>query len=102
MSFQEDLYEFLDIEQGFAITATLHLASGEEYIITGIMSEEYLSMDSGLAGVYGNKPIFECTEDDILEAEYGDLLNVHNKEYRIVEIKVDGTGFASLVLEREN
>ena len=38
MSFQEDLYEFLDIEQGFAITATLHLASGEEYIITGIIA----------------------------------------------------------------
>jgi len=36
MSFQEDLYEFLDIEQGFAITAVLHLA-GEEYLITGIM-----------------------------------------------------------------
>jgi len=78
MAFQEDLYEFLDIEQGFAITATLHLASGEEYIITGIMSEEYLNIDNGTAGVYGNKPIFECTEDDILEAEYGDLLNVHN------------------------
>lgn len=102
MSFQEDLREFLDVEQGFAITATLHLASGEEYIITGIMSEEYLEIDNGTANVYGSKPIFECAEDDILEAEYGDLLLVHNKEYQIVEIKTDGTGFASLVLERDN
>ncbi|HJD55079.1 MAG TPA: hypothetical protein LFW21_00105 [Rickettsia endosymbiont of Pyrocoelia pectoralis] len=46
MSFQEDLYEFLDIEQGFAITTVLHIASGEEYVITGIMSEEYLEIDS--------------------------------------------------------
>ncbi|KJV81256.1 hypothetical protein N7281_01060 [Rickettsia hoogstraalii] len=102
MSFQEDLKEFLDIEQGFAITATLHLASGEKYMITGIMSEEYLEIDNGTAGVYGSKPIFECSEDDILEVEYGDLLLVHNKEYRIVGIKVDGTGVASLVLEREH
>lgn len=101
MSFQEDLREFLDIDQGFAVTATMHPALGEAYIITGIMSEEYLEIDSGMTGVYGSKPIFECAEEDIREVEYGDLLNVHNKSYRIIEIKPDGTGFASLLLEKQ-
>ena len=62
MSFQEDLSEFLDIEQGFAITAILHSA-GEEYPITGIMSEEYHEIDNGTAGVHGSTPIFECAEE---------------------------------------
>jgi hypothetical protein len=99
---REDLYEFLDIEQGFAITAVLHIASGEEYVITGIMSDEYYEIDNGMAGVYGSKPIFECTEDDVKEVEYGDLLTVNNKNYLIIEIKTDGTGFATLVLEKQN
>lgn len=101
MSFQEDLSEFLDMVQGFAVTAVVHPAFGEEYVITGIMSEEYCEIDSGSAGVYGSKPVFECAEEDIREVEYGDLLSVHNKSYRIIEIKPDGSGWAVLLLEKQ-
>ncbi|WP_341790622.1 hypothetical protein [Rickettsia endosymbiont of Polydrusus tereticollis] len=102
MSFQEDFSEFLDIEQGFAVNAILTPAFGESYVIKGIMSEDYFDIDSGTAGVAGSKPIFECAEDDIIEVEYGDLLTVQNRNYRIVEIKPDGSGWASLLLERQS
>ncbi|WP_342270607.1 head-tail joining protein [Rickettsia endosymbiont of Orchestes rusci] len=102
MAFQEDFSEFLDVEQGFAVKAILTPAFGEPYVIKGIMAEEYFDIDSGIAGVAGNKPVFECTEDEITEVEYGDLLTMRNRNYRIVAIKPDGSGWASLLLERQN
>ncbi|MCC8369471.1 MAG: hypothetical protein LN573_05365 [Rickettsia endosymbiont of Oxypoda opaca] len=46
MPFQEDFSEFLDVEQGFAVTAILTPAFGESYVIKGIMSEEYFEIDN--------------------------------------------------------
>ncbi|MFY9589542.1 head-tail joining protein [Rickettsia endosymbiont of Halotydeus destructor] len=66
------------------------------------MSEEYFEVDSGMSGIASSKPIFECSEDDITEVEYGDLLTVKKKDYLIIEIKPDGSGWASLLLERQN
>jgi len=102
MSFQEDFSEFLDVEQGFAVNAVLTPAFGEPYVIKGIMAEEYYEVDSGMSGVASSKPIFECAEDDIVEVEYGYLLTIRNRNYRIVAIKPDGSGWASLLLERQN
>nr|WP_253307666.1 hypothetical protein [Rickettsia endosymbiont of Ceutorhynchus assimilis] len=76
MAFQEDFSEFLDVEQGFAVNAVLTLAFGEPYVIKGIIAEEYFDIDSGIAGVAGNKPVFECMEDEITKVEYGDLSTI--------------------------
>jgi hypothetical protein len=102
MPFQEDFREFLDIEQGFAISAIVTPALGEPYIVQGIISEDYSDIDVGSAGFAGNKPIFECAEEDLGKVEYGDLLRVKGKDYRITIIRPDGNGWVSLLLERQS
>lgn len=99
--FREDLTEFLDPEQGFAVNGTVIQADGMQYVLTGILSSDYVDIDSGMAGVAGSSPCFECREDDISRIRYDDSLQVSGKHFRIKAIKPDGTGWAVLVLEEQ-
>jgi hypothetical protein len=101
MSFQEDFAEFLDEEQGFAVKAKVTPSQGQPYFVTGILSSEYLEIDGGMAGISGSRPVFECAAKSLISAEYGDLLTVNGQNFRIVEIKPDGSGWASLILEKQ-
>lgn len=101
MPFQEDFADFLDIEQGFAIEAKIIPAKGLAYTIRGIFTNDYYPIDIGQAGFTGSNPTFECCEEDAAEIEYGDLLIVRENNYKIVEIKPDGTGWTVLGLERQ-
>lgn len=104
MTFQENLREFLDIEQGFASEALILSTLGGEYYISGVFSCDYFEANNGGIGpaVSGDRPIFECIEEDIKDIRYGDYLKVNNKRYRICSIKPDGSGFVSLILEEQN
>lgn len=101
MSFKEDLREFLDVEQGFAIYAMIKPSEGLPYKITGILASDYYPIDAGEAGFAGERINFECMEEDIEEVEYGDLLTINRRNYKIVTIKPDGTGWVVLELERQ-
>jgi len=99
--FLEDLTEFLDTSQGFASEALIITAEGDEYLVRGILSSEYVDIDSGMAGVSGDNPVFECAEEDIVGAAYDDFLSLNGKDYRIKGIKPDGTGWMTLILEEQ-
>ena len=43
MAFQEDLTEYLDIDTGFASEALIIGAGGDEHLVRGILSSEYVS-----------------------------------------------------------
>jgi hypothetical protein len=102
MSFQEDFEEFLDEEQGFATTAIVTQAQGRPYKVKGIFTNEYIGIDSGMAGFSGSNPVFECTSKAVEAAGYGDLLTIGKVSYRIVGIRPDGMGWVRLELERQD
>ena len=91
--FQEDFTEFLDIDGGFASSVEVIPLEGDKYVVTGIFSSEYVDIDEGFAAVSGNNPVFECAEEDVADINY--------KEYRIKGIRPDGTGWVTLVLEKQ-
>ncbi len=102
MPFQEDLAEFLDVDSGFASEALIIKDGGEECLVRGIFSSEYVDIDSGMAGISGDNPIFECAEDDIAGVCCKDFLCLNGKDYRICEIRPDGTGWVVLGLEEQD
>jgi len=101
MGFQENLAEFLDIEQGFAVRATVTPANGLAYEIRGIFVSDYYSIEAGFAGVAGEKITFEGIEKEMKEILYGDLLIVSGVKYQVTAIKPDGTGWVILALEKQ-
>ena len=101
MPFQEDFSEFLDESQGFAVKAKITPAQGHPYQIIGILANEYLEIDGGMAGFSGSRPVFEMAEDKAKGIEYGDLLTAQKINYRIIGIRPDGTGWLVLELERQ-
>jgi hypothetical protein len=102
MPFQEDFEEFLDESQGFASFAVITPALGKSYRVKGIFTNEYIDIDSGMAGFGGSNPVFECASKAVEVAEYGDLLTINKVSYRIVGIRPDGNGWVRLELERQN
>lgn len=102
--FQEDLSEYLDLDQGFASDALVFTADGKEYLVRGILSRDYVDIDSGGIGgdISGDNPIFECAEEDVIGIAYDDILSLNGMDYRIRIIKPDGTGWMTLVLEEQD
>lgn len=101
MSFQEDLSEFLDVEHGFASKALIITAAGSEHRVKGILTADYIDIDSGMVGIAGCRPCFECAEKDVTGVGYDDLLTVNDKNYRVRGLKPDGTGWIVLILEEQ-
>jgi hypothetical protein len=101
MPFQEDFEEFLDESQGFACLCSITPALGRPYRVKGIFTNEYVDIDSGMAGFSGRNPAFECASKAVEVAEYGDLLTINKVSYRIVGIKPDGDGWVRLELEKQ-
>ncbi|MGC0371841.1 MAG: hypothetical protein DGJ47_000542 [Rickettsiaceae bacterium] len=104
MSFQEDLTEFLDIEQGFAdiaIIQTFDIYGGDDTIeVKGIFSAEYVDIDVGMNGVSGRNASFECMAEEVECLQYGDKICIGRQEYYVRDFKPDGTGWTILVLEK--
>lgn len=102
MSFQEDLDEFLDVEQGFACIATITPGFGKSYNIKGIFSNNYYEADIGASGIAGSNPVFECSGKDLVNVDYGDFIKVDSAYYRIIAIKPDTSGWTVLLLEKQD
>lgn len=97
MSFPEELDEFLDTDQGFAITA-LYNASIE---VVGIFSSDYVPIPGELTDVESSSPRFGCKADSLPNVVQGDTLQIDGIIYEIVTVQPDGSGWLHLVLMKQ-
>lgn len=95
--FTEDLAEFLDTEQGFAVQA-LYNASQP---VTGIFAKDYFPAPGQLADIESAQPRFACKAADLPDVVQGDTLEVESITYKIAEVQPDGTGWLRLVLTKQ-
>ena len=97
MSFNEELREFLDTEQGFAISALYNAAQA----VDGIFSSDYTPIPGELADVESSSPRFGCKADSLPSVKQGDTLQIDGVIYDIVTVQPDGTGWLHLVLMKQ-
>ena len=74
-------------------------AGGDNYLLRGIFSHDYVDINAGDVSVAGEKPIFECEESATGNMQYGDTLRINNRNYVLRGFKPDGSGWITLILE---
>lgn len=93
MAFTEDLTEFLDEQDGFAVLATLDGSP-----IKVVLDEEYAESE----GISGAVPIAKCLTSDLSTLNEGaSLLVIGSDSYIVSFQKPDGTGMSDLVLAKQ-
>ena len=90
MAFTEDLDEFLDVDDGFAVTATIASVA-----VTGIFSKS--SADALMAA--GTQPVLTVKSTDVAATARGTAVVVNGTNYTVAKIEPDGTGFSKVLLE---
>lgn len=88
----------------FGEAAVLRPASGGSFNIRGIFDNEYQSIDADTEKVVSaNLPVLGVNLFDFnFEILEGDLVDLRNLTYKIIDIREDGQGGASLFLHRVN
>lgn len=89
--FAEDLDEFLDVDGGFAVTATIASVA-----VVGIFSNR--SADALMAS--GTEPVLTVKSTDVASTARGTAVVVNGTNYTVGKIEPDGTGFSRLILEK--
>lgn len=98
MAFAEDLDEFLDTTQGFAVTATYQGATS----VNGIFDGSYAEANAGGgAAIVGSRPTFLCKLASVPSVAQGHALVVNSTNYVVAEIHEDGQGMVLLVLTEQ-
>ncbi len=65
--------------------------------VTGLLDRDYIEV----GGMESSAPIFVCRIIDVPDLEHGDLLSFGADDYRVREVRDDGTGVATLILEAQ-
>lgn len=98
MAFTENLNEFLSTDD-FAVEATFTPSAGDAATIRGIFDAEFVAIDpGGSVGVSTAAPMFQARTVDVTNA-YGGTLAVNSTTYDIIEVRPDGTGMTTLILQ---
>lgn len=92
MAFAEDLTEFFDTTNGFAVVGTY---SGSGY--NGIFDAEYAG-DGMMAGTI---PTFTLTTSDASVMAINGVITINSVAHLIREKQQDGTGVTILILEEQ-
>lgn len=66
--------------------------------VNGVADFEHLMMSEGSNNVSGYQPVLNCKTQDIISIEVDDLVQINNKNYRIIDIQSDGTGMSKIIL----
>ena len=101
MAFAENLSDFFD-EDEFAVAATVSKNGVFVKQITGIFSADFLFQDTDVRiGTGGTQAEFVCRTADLLGVKRGNGwgLDVGEDAYTIQDIRPDGTGVTTLILE---
>lgn len=93
--FTENLTEFFDTVQGFAVTATHNGTTS----VDGIFDDEYFEVGQQFVGHQSHQPFFLYPAAALAAVTLGDLLEVGNNVYEVVTIEPDGLGLTRLKLE---
>jgi len=96
MAFVEDLDEFLDVDHGFAVTATWSPSTSTTQVVTCIFDAEYVDP----LGVESAAPVAVCKTADVATAKHGQAFVLGATQYKIRGVQPDGTGITLLKLER--
>lgn len=97
MSFAEDLNEFLDTDQGFAVDALYNAQTA----ITGIFSNDYFPIGVEHADVESKQPMFACREVDVPDIAEDDTFAIDGTTYKVADPQPDGTGWLRISLIRQ-
>lgn len=91
MAFTEDLDEFLDVDDGFAVTVTIDGAT-----VSAIFSNQ--SADA--LDVAGTQPVLTVKSSDVAATARGAAVVVNAVNYTVAKIEPDGTGMSRVILEK--
>jgi len=94
MAFKENLDEFLDEKEGFAVKAVLHFVSGKRKSIKAIFDAPYLNAQLGEYDMETREPRLTCKESDVRSLKRGDAVTVELVGYDVLAVEPDGTGIA--------
>jgi hypothetical protein len=92
MAFTEDLSEFMDTDDGFAITVTIAAVSRAAVFVNA--PAEAFGM------VAGTQPMLVLPSADVAAVARGDAVVANGTNYTVAKIDNDGTGMARVILEK--
>lgn len=103
MAFTENMDSFFgasEVESGHAVAATYTPDGGSPSTVNGIFDNEYFD-DFGEVGLESSQPAFHCDAADVSGVAQGDALQVNSVNFEIVNVRPDGTGLVTLVLQEQ-
>ena len=69
--------------------------------VNGIFDHEYTEYLFNGSPVAGESPVFGCAESDLPYYTYGTDIVIESVDYKIRAWKPDGTGWTTLILEKQ-
>lgn len=104
MAFEEDISVFFeDVAVSFATEFSYTPAAGDTQQVRGIFDAAYIGVDGGGVPVAANQPQIVYATSNIQPApQYGDSVQINNKDYMIVNVQPDGTGITTLLLDEKD
>ena len=97
MPFTEALDEFLDTDDGLALTALYNADTP----VLGIFANEYFPVPGDLVDTESSRPRFGCKAASLPNVVQGDTLQVEGIVYNIAQVQPDGTGWLHLFLVKQ-
>jgi hypothetical protein len=91
--FAEDLSEFLDTTDGFAVDAQWSLTNGTVQLIFDRPYENVLNVSSG-------QPQAVVRDAQMPGVAIGQTINIAGNVFKIAELQPDGTGLTTLLLNK--
>ncbi len=99
MPFAEDLAPFLAEEDFGTVAQYRRCGSSVSVDVEGIFDDAY---HEPLQMVEDSAPAFWCALSSLPNVSQNDRLTINDAEYKVVNVRPDGTGFVVLVLENQD
>lgn len=93
--FEEDFSVFTNTDD-FGVIATIGATT-----VNGVFENEYIETSFNGVPVSGEYPLFSCAESDLPEYTYSTDITINSTVYKIRNWKPDGTGWITLILEKQ-
>ena len=90
--FTENLKEFFDEKNGFAVRVLFKTAAGSSRTIVGIFEEGFHASEFGRMSLETTDPRFVCQTSQANGIERGDIATANRREYDVLSVHPDGTG----------
>jgi len=99
--FTEDLSQFFDTEDGFAVEATIKKPDSSTLrTINGIFENPLIEIELAGADVEGEASTFVCLTSDLASVDHDHTFVIEGVSYRLVKRHDDGTGISNLWIRK--